>query len=310
MSLIFLSNFKKQQTKNTHRFFNNMSVFKSLPSFILTFILTFSSIFSFSLLSQAYKPDEAKFTENTLPKAYENVGIDEQLGKFLNSNYSFLDETGKNVKLFDFFKADKPVILSMAYFTCPSLCNFHMNGVMQALQELKLKPGRDFHYVVVSIEPKDTFEIAQKKKETYLSEFELNDYKDGIHFLTAQADNEKKLSKEVGFKYKWDEKTNQWSHAAAAIFISPTKKISRYLHGVAFDRKNFKLALLEAAEGKVGTIVDQFVLYCFNYKPEENKYALAAFNVMRLGGALTLVIVFAWVFSFWMKIRRKKKLRS
>lgn len=253
--------------------------------------------------SHAYQPVTEGGAQNELPQAIEGVGIDEKLNNNLPSDVTLINESGKDVKISDFYSDKKPVILSMVYYSCPSLCNLHLKGVFEVFKELGLKPGKDFEFLAVTIDPKETADLAAAKKETYLAEF-LESFENpsaGIHFLTGDQENITRLAKDVGFKFKWNKDANEWAHASAAIISTPQGLISRYLHGVYFEPKTFRLSVVEASKGMIGSITDNFALFCFRYDPKANKYAFYIINILRVVAALVLLALMAWLVPFWLK---------
>lgn len=259
-------------------------------------------------LVMAYQPVTEGGDQNELPEAIEGVGIDEKLNVSLPGDVTLVNETGQSVQISDYFNSKKPIILSMVYYSCPSLCNLHLKGVFEVFQELGLEAGRDFEFLAVTIEPKETADLASAKKETYISTY-LEGFEKpgkGIHFLTGDQENISRLAKSVGFKYKWDEGAKEWAHASAAIISTPAGMVSRYLHGVYFDPKTFRLSVVEASQGKIGSLSDNFALFCFRYDPKENKYAFYIINILRGVAALVLLLLMAWLVPFWMKSIKSK----
>lgn len=241
---------------------------------------------------------------NETPDQLKDVGIEEKLGSNVDLDLPLKNEKGETVTLRKYMADGKPVLLSLAYYSCPSLCNFHLNGLLDAFKGLEKPLGEEFNAVVVSIEPKETPALAAKKKSTYIEEYGRPEGANGWHFLVADQATIDALAKSVGFKYKWDEEQKQWAHTAAAFVLTPAGKISRYLYGIVFDPKTVRLSMIEASEGKVGTIVDKLVLFCFHFDPKTSKYSVAAFNVMR-GGAIAIVLVLtAFVAPFWFRSRK------
>lgn len=259
------------------------------------------------VFAQADRVGGDQGTLNERPKELENVGITEQLGSTVDPTIPFKDERGNDVTIGSYLGKNKPVLISLAYYNCPGLCNFHLNGMVDALKEVSLKMGKDFEYVVVSFDDKEGPELASQKKQSYLRSFGNSEAAAGWHFLTGSAASIAKLTQQVGFKYRWDEPSKEFAHASAAIMLSPEGKISRYLHGIHFEPKSLRLGLLEASEGTVGTIVDRFLLYCFHYDPKQNKYAVAAMRVMRIAGAATVLILALFIAPYWWRQRRNLK---
>jgi protein SCO1/2 len=266
---------------------------------LLLFCLTFN-------FAQAYVPSTEGGAQNNLPEAIEGVGIDENLNTQLPGDLTFKNEMGEPVQISSFYSETKPVILSLVYYSCPSLCNLHLKGVFEVFNELGLTPGKDFEFLAVSIDETEKPDLAAAKKDTYVSEFlkDVENPDNGIHFLTGTKKNINKLADTVGFKFKWNEEANEWAHASAAIISTPQGMISRYLHGVYFDPKTFRLSVVEASKGEIGSLTDNFALFCFRYDPKTNKYAFYIMNILRGAAALILLILLAWLVPFWLKSRK------
>ena len=258
-------------------------------------------------------------SERGLPQELKDVGITEHLGSTLNfQDLSFKDETGKDVKLAQYFTGKKPVILSLVYYECPNLCTFVLNGLVNSLKPLKQfdwVPGRQFDIVTVSINPNDTPELAAKKKAAYLASYTAtaNDEasaksaQEGWHFLTGQEKQINQLASQVGFNFKYDQKEQQYAHSAAIYVLTPEGKISRYMYGIEFKPSDLRLAVLEASNGRVGNIVDRILMFCYHYDPQNRKYSVYAFNLMRAGGAGTVLVFGGYLAVFWNRQRRRFK---
>lgn len=244
---------------------------------------------------------------NETPAELEGIGIQEHLGDQINLDLEFKNEKGDLVPLRSFFKDHKPVLLTLAYYNCPSLCNFHLNGLNDSFKRLEAPVGKEFHFVVVSIEPNETSELAAQKKQAYLKAYGRPEGAAGWHFLVGDDDSIKALARQVGFSYRWDEEEQQYAHAAAAYVLTPDGRISRYLYGITFSPRTMRLSLVEASNGKIGTLVDKLILFCFHFDPKESKYTLAAFNVVRAGGIFTVVVLALFVAPFWFRNRREEK---
>jgi len=223
-----------------------------------------------------------------IPPELQEVGIDEQLGKGLSLDLPFKDEKGEGVTLRKYFDG-KPVLLTLIYYSCPNLCNFLLNGLVDALKMMPWTVGDRFKMVSVSIDPKEGPEQAAAKKKSYLESYGRPSAETGWHFLTGAEAEIKKLAGEVGFRYKYDPQQKQYAHAAAVFVITPEGKISRYLWGIQFSPRDVRLSLLEATQGKIGNAVDRFLMFCYRYDPQGRKYALMATNLMKLGGVVTVV---------------------
>lgn len=257
-------------------------------------------LFGATSFVRAYDPAESESLNNDLPRQIEGIGITEQLGKNLRKlNIEFVDENDKKQSIDQWISTQRPTILSLVYFNCPSLCNLHLNAVLDTLNQLSLAAGKDYDLLAISFDPRETSDLAAAKKYNYQQKYDFPENGKGIHFLTGDENSVKNLADAVGFKYKWDDKAKEWAHASAAVLLTPEGQISRYLHGVYFDPKTFRLSIVEASRGLVGNVVDSVMLFCYRYDPKGSKYAFYAFNVMRAGAAAIAVVLFFWLFLFW-----------
>lgn len=256
----------------------------------------------------AYDPkNKAPLPAAETPAELKDIGIEEHLGEYVDPNLEFTADDGRTVKIGEYFQhALKPVMLSIVYYSCPNLCNYHLNGVTAALKQLQWTVGDQFDLVAVSMDHKETADVAAKKKASYIAEYGRPESAKGWHFLTGSEANVKKLTDSVGFKFKWDEKEKQYAHAAAAILVAPGGKIVRYLYGIEFDPKTVRMSLLEASNGKIGSVVDKLILFCFHFDPTKNKYTLYAYNVMRISGLVMLLALALVLVPTWLRERRRQ----
>ncbi|KYG60607.1 SCO family protein [Bdellovibrio bacteriovorus] len=258
--------------------------------------------------ARAYDGKPAPKVASEAPKELEGVGIDEKLGGKIDLSLKVKDDNGQEVTLGSFFDGKHPVIISPVYFSCPGLCNFHLNGLTDALKlmDKNWTVGKKYKILSMSFDSKETPDLAAKKKETYIKLYERPEAASGWHFVTADESAVQAITQSLGFKFKWDEAAKEWAHASAAVIITPDGTISRYLPGIMFNPQDIKLALNEATEGKIGSIVDNLVLYCFKYDPHQSKYTLAAFNLMKVGGAVMVLVMVLWLLPFYIRSRRSK----
>jgi len=229
------------------------------------------------------------------PADLANVGIDQRLDQQVPLDLQFKDETGKTIKLGDYFQSGRPVILNMVYYTCPMLCGEELAGEASALGVLRFTPGKEYEVVSVSFNPDETPKDAADKKKIYIDRMneQLAQKTDGSgwHFLTGQQPEIKQLADAVGFHYKRDSRTGQFIHAAAILIVTPQGRIAQYYYGVEFSPKDIRLGLIEASRNKIGTVVDQVLLYCYHYDPKTGRYGAVVTNMMRLAGAATILIL-------------------
>jgi protein SCO1/2 len=244
------------------------------------------------------RPYEAR-APSGLPKALDGVGIDQKLNEQLPLDLVFKDENGANVKLGDFF-GKKPVVLSLVYYQCPMLCNQVLNGMVTAFKVMNFKAGQEFEVVTVSFDPRETPALAAAKKNTYVNYLPA-DRRAGAaaswHFLTGDPANIKKITDAVGFRYHWDEATNQFVHASGIFVTTPEGKLARYFYGIEYAPRDLRLGLIEAADNKIGSPVDQLLLYCYHYDPATGKYGAAVMRMMQVGGVITVFAIIVMLFA-------------
>lgn len=241
-----------------------------------------------------------KGLENKRPVVLDKIGIEEHLGEQVDLALPFKDEMGKDVLLGEYFK-DRPVFLILIYYECPTLCNLHLNALIKTFKDFEWDIGDKFEVVAVSIDPEESPRLAKKKLDSYFNEYGKPQTRKGWHFLTGSEDSIKKLSKQIGFKYAWDPREQQWAHTAAAYVLTPTGLISYYHYGLDILPKVLRLSLVEASNNKIGTILDRMVLFCLQYDPDKKTYSFYAFNVMKVAGIITILILGIFLFRFWKK---------
>jgi len=230
-----------------------------------------------------------------LPAALEGVGIDQKLDAQLPLALFFTDEDGRRVQLRDYF-GKRPVILTFVYYDCPMLCDMVLNGLVRGMRPINLQPGRDFEIVTVSFDPKETAPLAAAKKRTYLNSYRRAGAENGWHFLTGDEASVRALTRAAGFHYHFDEASGQFAHASGIMVATPEGRLSRYFYGVEFSARDLRFGLIDASAGKIGTVADQVLLFCFHYDPTTAKYGVAILNAMRLAGVATVLALGGFMF--------------
>jgi protein SCO1/2 len=238
-----------------------------------------------SLLSAQFAP----------PRIARGVGLDQKLNAPVPLEDTFRDESNQLVPLRAYF-GEKPVVLALVYYRCPGICDVTLENLASALRRVSLVPGKDYDVVLVSIDPSETPAIAAQKKKEIGNDFKRSGFEAGWHFLTGNQESISKLASAVGFRYRWDEQTKQFVHAAGIMVATPEGKLSHYFYGVDFAGPDLRLALVEASHNKIGSPVDVFILYCCRYDPATGKYTLAILNVLKLAGAATVLGLAALIF--------------
>ena len=242
------------------------------------------------------------------PSITRQVGIDQKLNSQLPLTLPFRNESGEAVTLTQYF-GRRPVIMALVYYKCPNLCNLTLDGLAKALRHVSFVPGSDYDVVVVSFDPTETPELAAAKKENYAkASNNASGFNQGWHFLTGQEPAIKRLTQAAGFRYRWDEQTKQFVHATGISVATPAGVLSKYFYGVEYPATNLRLALVEASHNKIGTPVDQFLLYCFHYDPVQGKYSLVILNVLKLLGGITALGLGGFVGLMFIKERRAARL--
>ncbi len=237
------------------------------------------------------------------PTLTRGVGLEQKLNSQIPLDLVFHDESGQTVPLRTYF-GDKPVVLSLVYFKCGSLCPMSIRETASSLSRLPLKPGSDYNVVIVSFDPKDTPVDAKGEKAAFAKYFPQAGYAEGFHFLTGGQEAINKLTSAVGWKYNWDEATHQFVHAGGIMIATPEGKLSRYFYGLAYAPQDVRMALVEASQHKIGSPVDYITLFCFHYDAKTGKYTLAITNILKITGSLTALLLAGFVI---MSIRNDKK---
>ncbi len=235
-----------------------------------------------------------------------DIDVIEMRGDTIPFDIQLTDDKGRQQTLGDYFHQDKPVVLVMAYYTCPMLCNLVLNGLAESAAQLKLKAGEDYNIITVSIDPTETAELAAAKKQNYISSAERPDFMDGWAFCVADSVESKRLADAIGFKYYWDEKQKQYAHAAVITILTSDGMISRYLYGIKFPSRDLKFSLLEAGKGQIGGPVEKLLLFCYHYDPDAGGYVVFATNVMKIGGALSLTLLAIALGILWIRELRRR----
>ncbi len=251
---------------------------------------------SYSMQSSDLKP--------ALPGALLGVGIDQKLNYQVPLDVTVRDEAGRDVALSTFFQAKKPVILALVYYRCPMLCTQILTGLVSSLKAVSFVPGRDFEVVSMSFDPKDISELAAAKKANYLRRYGHPETVNGWHFLTGDERNIKTLTDAVGFHFKYDAATDQFAHASAVLILTPEGRISRYFYGVEYAPRDIRLGLVEASAGKIGSPVDEVMLFCYHYDPATGKYGAIAMGGLRFAGLAFLLVLGAFL---WMAFRNESR---
>ena len=245
------------------------------------------------LLPLAGRADDRRLVppeQDTRPLLLQKVSFDQKLGAQIPLDLKFRDEYGNQIALGQYFH-QKPVILSLVYYQCPMLCTQVLNGMVSSFLPLSFSAGKEFEVVTVSFDPRETPEMAAAKKEIYLKRYRRPSAQDGWHFLTGDQASIAALTQAVGFHYAFDPKLNQFAHASGIMVVTPEGKLAQYYYGIEYSSRDLRLGLVEASKNKIGTVVDQVLLYCYHYDPAQGRYGAVAIRMLRLGGMATVLLL-------------------
>jgi protein SCO1/2 len=243
-----------------------------------------------------------------LPKRLKGVDVKEHLESEVPKNLGFTDENGRKVTLGEYFDGRLPVIITMNYSGCPMLCSVQLTSFTNSLKELDFTAGQQFRVVTVSLDSKETPEIAHKTQNRYLGQYGRPEAKDGWHFLTGSDANVHALAAALGIVYSYNEARAEYVHPATLVMVTPDGKIARYLYGLDYPEKNLRLGLVESSQGRIGSTVDKLILFCFHYDSAEGHYAPVVLNIMKLGGAASVGLLAGLVLLLSRSPSRKRPL--
>lgn len=231
---------------------------------------------------------ESTVPSSAMPEPLKSVGYDQRLGEKVPLDLQFRDEAGRSVKLGDLF-GRRPVVLVFAYYECPMLCDLVLQGLTGSLKALTFDAGKEFDVVVVSIDPEETPKLAAETEAQTLAHYNRSGTEAGWHFLTGGQESILKLTQAAGFRYVYDRERDEFAHAAGVVILTPGGRISRYLYGIEYAPRDVRLALIESADGRIGNLADQVLLYCFHYDPVYGKYSAMTMNILRLAAVATVL---------------------
>ncbi len=245
-------------------------------------------------------------TSSTPPQLPGRVSIAQKLGSQVPLDVMMHDETGRVVRLGDYFHRGRPVLLNFVYFRCPMLCPMVLEGMTSSLTELKFNVGDQFDIITISIDPRDTPKQAAEFKDKYVKRYGRLNAAGGWHFLTSNDTEIHRVADAVGFQYAYDGVRDQFAHGAAILVLTADGRTSRYFYGFEFKPRDLRLAVVEASGGTIGRLTDQFLLLCYHYDPAVGRYSRKAMNFVRAGGVTTLAVLASFIFIMVRKERRSR----
>lgn len=235
-----------------------------------------------------------------------DVEIRQQLGAQLPLDTELRDETGKVIRLGDYF-GKQPVVVIFAYYRCPQLCTQVLNGFLRASQAIPQMIGRDYQVVTISIDPTETPVVAAEKKNNYVKAYRRLGAEEGWHFLTGDAAAIERLTAAAGFRYRYDPASTQYAHASGIMIATPAGKLARYYYGIEYPPPDLRLGLVESSEARIGSAVDQILLLCFHYDPLTGRYGLVISRLLKITGSLTALALGTFIVRMIRHERRRAK---
>ena len=232
------------------------------------------------------------------PQQFRDIGIQQQLNGAIPLDVTFRDQTGALVPLRSYFTS-KPVLLVPVYYTCPTLCNMVLSGVVEGLSRISLRSGRDYEVVVFSFNPAETPADARRKYDQCTRNYAGHLGAPGWHFLTGSPSSIQALTSAIGFRYRYDPQTKMFVHASGIMAITPQGRISRYFYGVTYQPKDLELGLMDASHGRIGSVADRLLLLCYQYDPATGRYGAAVMSLLRAAALLTLLVMILALTVLW-----------
>lgn len=264
-----------------------------LKHILLSFTLT-------ALLGGGLFLNDVRAQRSSQPREQlQGVGIERHLGEDIPQDLVFRTADGTKVTLGKYFDGKTPVILNLVYHNCPMLCGLMLDGFTSTLKSLEWTPGDEYRVLTVSFNHREGPDIAAAKKSTYVSRLDREGVETGWHFLTGGEEEIQRLTEAVGFRFRWVPQKEEYAHPTTQVFLSGDGAVTRYIYGIELPSGDVRKALVEASNGEVGSAIDQAAMYCFQFDPQKNTYTADAFNLMKIGSVLTVLILGGVLFVFW-----------
>jgi protein SCO1/2 len=256
-----------------------------------------------------FVPKTGLVTENGSSSLLKEVKFDQHLGVQLSLDTEFRDESGKTVKLREYF-GKRPMVFALVYHECPMLCNVVLNNMVSSLRSLEFTPGVEYDVLTISIAPHETSALASAKRRGFVTKFQRMETLNHWHFLTGDEPNIRKIADEVGFNYAYDPKSGQYAHASGIMILTPEGKVSRYFYGVDYPTRDLRFGIMEASEEKIGSPIAQVLLMCFHYDPTTGKYSLAVMRILQACGLVTVIGLGMSIVTMLRRDRRQRRLEA
>jgi len=244
---------------------------------------------------------------NVLPPNASEISVDEHLNAQLPLDVRLRDESGREVRLGDYFDGRRPVLINLAYYRCPMLCNLVSNAVVNGLRGVVWNAGQQFEVLTVSIDPRELPQDAAARRARVSEQYGRATGANGWHFTVGDEAQVRRLATALGFGYRYEPRQNQYAHPAVIFLATPSGKVARYLYGISYSPNDLRLGLIEASEGRSISTVDRVLMFCFHYDPQDRRYVLVAKQVMKLGGGVTVFFLGGGLLLLWLKELRRSR---
>lgn len=259
-------------------------------------------------LAQRGLPKPERGAPNVLPSQLEEVDVSEKLGSYIDKDLEFTDHRGERVKLGDYFDGETPVLVTLNWYNCETLCSTQLNQLLQTFKRFDWTTGEQFKTITLSFDPREGFDLAAAKRDNYLDSLGRGDVE--WAFLTDSTGSTRRLADSLGFSYSYDAAQDLYAHTTVVFVLSGEGKISRYLYGISYEPQDLRFSLIEASEGRVGSLGEKLLLSCFKYDPEAGSYGAFAFGIMRLAGGLTIALIGVLYLAFYLRRKRRRSRTS
>jgi protein SCO1 len=258
-----------------------------------------------TVLFMALLATAAPMTHAQVPPPLQQIGVDEHLGEALPLATRFTDHTGREVELSEYFDGTRPVLITLNYYGCPMLCGLQLNALVESLRQIDWAPGENYRLLTLSFDADETSELAAEKRTNYLDALGRGDV--DWTFLTGSQESIDALTTALGYRYQYVPASDEYAHPSVLMFASPDGRIMRYLYGLGYDPQHVRLALLESAEGRIGTTIDRIILGCFMYDPNSQSYVKNAFLMMQIGALTCFLLLVVLLTLLWRTDRRRSR---
>jgi protein SCO1/2 len=217
-------------------------------------------------------------------QALSDVGVTPPADARLPIKSQWRDARGNAVTLGQAI-GDKPALVLFADYTCSTLCGPSLAFVSDALSKSRLAAG-SYHLVVLGLDPKDGPAEAAAFSKAQADNADLP-----IVTLSAPQQTVQAVTAAVGYHYVYDDERDQYAHPAALLAVAADGRIVRALSSLAFNPADLTLAVTEAGQGRVGTIIDHVRLLCYGFDPAAGTYNFAVRRTLAASAIVTMMFL-------------------